>query len=29
VLLEWFTVTWNVIEAAVAITAGVVARALP
>jgi len=25
VLLEWFTVTWNVIEAAVAITAGVVA----
>jgi cation diffusion facilitator family transporter len=25
VLLEWFTVTWNVIEAAVAISAGVVA----
>jgi cation diffusion facilitator family transporter len=25
VLLEWFTVTWNVMEAAVAITAGVVA----
>jgi cation diffusion facilitator family transporter len=25
VLLEWFTVTWNVIEAVVAITAGVVA----
>jgi cation diffusion facilitator family transporter len=25
VLLEWFTVTWNVVEAAVAITAGVVA----
>jgi cation diffusion facilitator family transporter len=25
VLLEWFTVTWNVIEAAVATTAGVVA----
>jgi divalent metal cation (Fe/Co/Zn/Cd) transporter len=25
VRLEWFTVTWNVIEAAVAITAGVVA----
>lgn len=25
VWLEWFTVTWNVIEAAVAITAGVVA----
>jgi cation diffusion facilitator family transporter len=25
VLLEWFTVTWNVVEAAVAITAGVIA----
>jgi cation diffusion facilitator family transporter len=25
VLLEWFTVTWNVIEAAIAITAGVIA----
>jgi cation diffusion facilitator family transporter len=25
VLLEWFTVTWNIFEAAVAITAGVVA----
>ena len=28
VLLEWFTVTWNVIEAAVAITAGVVASSV-
>jgi cation diffusion facilitator family transporter len=28
VLLEWFTVTWNVIEAAVAITTGVVAASV-
>lgn len=28
VLLEWFTVTWNVVEAAVAITAGVVASSV-
>jgi len=28
VLLEWFTVTWNMIEAAVAITAGVVASSV-
>lgn len=28
VLLEWFTVTWNVIEAGVAITAGVVASSV-
>ena len=25
VLLEWFTVAWNIVEAVVAITAGVVA----